>query len=111
MNKALGCTARMFERDNQLLWKRLLAFATIYLVWGLLEQSSTATDHNPPDTSGVTLRRLNDGRKFQIVKVFYDPAVLEHRLSERGSRGWVRSAGNFFLYGCVQPNRGRRIEK
>ena len=76
---------------------------TAFFIDSLLEQSSTATDHDPPGTSGVALRRLNDGRKFQIVKVFYEPAVLEHRLSERGWRGWVRSAGKFFLYGCVQP--------
>lgn len=69
----------------------------------LLEQSSTARDHDPPGASGVVLRRLNDGREFRIVKVFYEPAVLEQRLLERGWRGWVRSAGRFFLYGSMQP--------
>lgn len=75
---------------------------SVLFIDSLFEQSSTARDHSAPDTSGVVRRRLNDGREFQIVKVFYDPAQLEHRLLACGWRGWVRSAGKFFLYGLMQ---------
>jgi 2-polyprenyl-3-methyl-5-hydroxy-6-metoxy-1,4-benzoquinol methylase len=73
----------------------------VFFVDSLLEQSSTALDHGPLDQSGVVRRRLNDGREFEIVKVFYDPAVLEHRLLERGWKGSVRSTGTFFLHGSM----------
>jgi demethylmenaquinone methyltransferase/2-methoxy-6-polyprenyl-1,4-benzoquinol methylase len=72
-----------------------------FFVDSLLEPTSTARDHAPLGESGVVRRRLNDGREFEIVKVFYEPAALEHRLSEQGWRGWVRSTGKFFLYGSV----------
>jgi SAM-dependent methyltransferase len=73
----------------------------VFFVDSLLEQSSTALDHGPLDQSGVVRRRLNDGREFEIVKVFYDPAVLEQRLLERGWKGSVRSTGTFFLHGSM----------
>lgn len=47
-------------------------------------------------------RRLNDGRHFRVVKVSYEPAALESRLQALGWRGYVRSPGEFFVYGCVE---------
>jgi demethylmenaquinone methyltransferase/2-methoxy-6-polyprenyl-1,4-benzoquinol methylase len=55
----------------------------------------------------VVRRKLNDGREFDIVKVFYDPTELERRLRELGWHGWVRSTDKYFLYGCVVPTRLR----
>jgi demethylmenaquinone methyltransferase/2-methoxy-6-polyprenyl-1,4-benzoquinol methylase len=75
----------------------------VFFVDSLLEQASTARDHDRLDESGTVKRRLNDGREFEIVKVFYDPAVLERRLTETGWQGWVRSTGTFFLYGSLTP--------
>jgi SAM-dependent methyltransferase len=75
----------------------------VFFVDSLLEQSSTAQDHDRLDRSGVALRHLNDGREFRIVKMFYEPPDLERRLSELGWRGWVRSTGRFFLYGSLAP--------
>lgn len=67
----------------------------------LFEQASTARDHVGIDKSGFAQRKLNDGREFRIVKVFYDPAILEQRLRKDGWHGRVRSTGKFFLYGCM----------
>jgi SAM-dependent methyltransferase len=77
-----------------------------FFVDSLLEQSSTARDHGLLDQSGVVRRRLNDGREFDIVKVFYDPAALEHRLLQRGWNGSVRTTGTFFLYGLMTVHNG-----
>jgi demethylmenaquinone methyltransferase/2-methoxy-6-polyprenyl-1,4-benzoquinol methylase len=76
---------------------------TAFFIDSLLEPTSTARDHDTPNNSGLVRRRLNDGREFVIVKVFYDPAMLEDRLSKRNWRGWVRSTGKFFLYGLMMP--------
>jgi SAM-dependent methyltransferase len=51
----------------------------------------------------TTLRRLNDGREFRIVKVFYDPADLEARLANMGWRFTVRTTENHLLYGFGEP--------
>lgn len=74
-----------------------------FFVDSLLEQTSTARDHDQLDQSGIVQRRLNDGRTFRVVKIFYDPAELERQLLAQGWRGRVRSSGRFFVYGSVTP--------
>ncbi len=74
-----------------------------FFVDSLLEQTSSASDHTPPDRSGVARRKLNDGREFEIVKVFYDPMELQQRLTQQGWHGSVRSTETFFLYGSISP--------
>jgi 2-polyprenyl-3-methyl-5-hydroxy-6-metoxy-1,4-benzoquinol methylase len=73
----------------------------VFFVDSLLEQSSTACDHQALNRSGFATRRLNNGREFRIVKMFYEPADLERRLTGLGWSGWVRSSGTFFLYGSL----------
>jgi SAM-dependent methyltransferase len=51
------------------------------------------------------LRRLNDGREFRIVKIFYDPSGLEARLADMGWRFSVRRTENHLLYGFGEPHR------
>ena len=75
----------------------------VFFVDSLLEQTSTARDHHPLDESGIVQRRLNDGRAFRLVKVFYEPESLNDQLLKAGWQGWVRSSGRFFLYGLIEP--------
>jgi 2-polyprenyl-3-methyl-5-hydroxy-6-metoxy-1,4-benzoquinol methylase len=72
-----------------------------FFIDSLLEQTSSARDHGPVDQSGVAHRKLNDGREFDVVKVFYQPDELERRLHAMGWRGWVRSTEKFFFYGLM----------
>lgn len=44
-------------------------------------------------------RRLTDGREFDIVKVFWDPAELQSRLRLLGWSVAVRRVGETFLFG------------
>jgi len=61
---------------------------------------STARDHVLPEEDDVvSVRKLNDGRQFHIVKVFYDPADLQSRLDAMGWRAAVSETAEFFLYG------------
>ena len=53
----------------------------------------------------TTLRRLNDGREFRIVKVFYDPVELEARLAGMGWRISVRTTEKHLLYGFGEYSR------
>jgi demethylmenaquinone methyltransferase/2-methoxy-6-polyprenyl-1,4-benzoquinol methylase len=86
-------------------WERVRTFlkpdGRIFFVDSLLEQTHAAIDHGPLDRSGVVRRRLNDGREFEIVKVFHEPADLERRLHDLGWRGHVHSSGRFFLHGSM----------
>jgi SAM-dependent methyltransferase len=49
------------------------------------------------------LRRLNDGREFRIVKIFYDPVELQARLADLGWRFSVRTTKDHLLYGFGAP--------
>jgi SAM-dependent methyltransferase len=71
-----------------------------FFIDSLFTQESTAKDQEI-DHRGTATRTLNDGREFEIVKEFYDPPELEQNLMNRGWKGYVRPAENFFLYGCV----------
>jgi SAM-dependent methyltransferase len=51
----------------------------------------------------TTTRRLNDGREFRIVKIFYDPDVLAAWLADMGWRFSVRRTENHLLYGFGEP--------
>lgn len=73
----------------------------VFFVDSLLTQDSTAKNHAAIDTSGSVTRKLNDGREYEIVKVFHDPAQLESNLIEQGWQGHVHSTGRFFLYGSM----------
>ena len=51
---------------------------------------------------GRAVRRLDDGREFTIVKVFYRPDVLATALGEAGFEGAeVTTTGRFFLLGTA----------
>ena len=57
-------------------------------------------DHRLPEPEATVLRRrLNDGREFQIYKVFYDPADLTERLSKLGWQFDILHTDHYFLYG------------
>ena len=95
--------ASRFDTFWQTVRKALKPGGVAFFVDSLFDQTSTATDHDRLDQSGIVKRKLNDGRTFRIVKVFYEPACLEHQLQTQGWRGRVRSSGEFFVYGTVAP--------
>jgi demethylmenaquinone methyltransferase/2-methoxy-6-polyprenyl-1,4-benzoquinol methylase len=68
----------------------------------LPDEQSGAADH-PSPADGRSLRRLNDGREFTIVKVFHTPAELERALGAAGFRdAAVTTTGRFFLTGSAR---------
>lgn len=72
---------------------------TFAFIDSLLDPQSGAAD-NPDPEADVAVRRLEDGREFTIVKVYREPAELEHALRDAGFRGGtVTTTGRFFLLG------------
>jgi demethylmenaquinone methyltransferase/2-methoxy-6-polyprenyl-1,4-benzoquinol methylase len=92
-----------FEAFWTLVRRALRPGGGVFFVDSLAEQGATARDQAPLDDSGLARRRLNDGREFDIVKVYYDPVSLERRLRTLGWTGWIRASGKHFLYGAVAP--------
>jgi demethylmenaquinone methyltransferase/2-methoxy-6-polyprenyl-1,4-benzoquinol methylase len=48
----------------------------------------------------VSVRKLDDGREFTIIKVYYEPSELENALADAGfSEARVETTSRFFLLG------------
>ena len=65
----------------------------------LADDASGASDH-PTPVDDLAVRRLDDGREFTIVKVFYQPDELRAALDAAGfTYVEVTTTGRFFLLG------------
>jgi SAM-dependent methyltransferase len=65
----------------------------------LADAASGAADH-PAPADDRSIRRLDDGREFTIVKVYYEPARLSSALKAAGFDDVdVSTTGRFFLLG------------
>jgi len=73
-----------------------------YLIDSAFDPTSTAKDHVlPGPDAGVVTRKLNDGREFRIVKLFYRPEELTTKLSKLGWRAEIRQTEHYFIHGQV----------
>jgi SAM-dependent methyltransferase len=71
---------------------------------------SKARDHTlPPEGSPIEQRRLNDGREFEIVKRYYEPAVLAGQLAQLGWECELNTTGEFFIYGTAMRAGGSHV--
>ncbi|HEX6003818.1 MAG TPA: class I SAM-dependent methyltransferase [Burkholderiales bacterium] len=71
-----------------------------YVVDSALQPTSTARDHSVLDVqSALVTRKLNDGRQFRIVKVFYEPEVLNERLAGLGFDARLACTPRYFIHG------------
>jgi demethylmenaquinone methyltransferase/2-methoxy-6-polyprenyl-1,4-benzoquinol methylase len=75
---------------------------TFAFIDSLLDPQSSAADH-PTPADDVSVRRLDDGREFTIVKVYYEPGELEAALARAGFEdAQVTTTGRFFLTGVAR---------
>lgn len=75
---------------------------TFAFIDSLLDPQSSAADH-PAPADDRSVRRLDDGREFTIVKVYYEPGELETALARAGFEGArVTTTGRFFLTGVAR---------
>jgi demethylmenaquinone methyltransferase/2-methoxy-6-polyprenyl-1,4-benzoquinol methylase len=72
----------------------------VYLIDSAFDPTSTAKDHVLPGREhGIVTRKLNDGREFRIVKVFYQPAALAAKLEPLGWEAELAQTPHYFIYG------------
>ena len=75
-----------------------------YLIDSAFDPTSTAKDHAVPTRdAGIVTRRLNDGREFRIVKLFYEPATLDAKLARVDFASRIRQTARYFIYGEARP--------
>ena len=75
-----------------------------YLIDSAFDPTSTAKDHPLPGRdAGVVTRKLNNGREFRIVKIFWEPQALASRLGALGWSAELTRTTNYFVHGEVAP--------
>jgi demethylmenaquinone methyltransferase/2-methoxy-6-polyprenyl-1,4-benzoquinol methylase len=78
----------------------------VFFVDSRYSPSSTAVNHRLGKTDDTTVkRRLNNGRKFVIYKIFYKSSELASQLEKLGWRADIRETDNYFLYGEANQSR------
>jgi len=74
-----------------------------YIIDSAHEPTSTARDHAVPSReSGVVQRRLDDGREFQVVKVFWEPDTLAAQLAPLGWQCTFARTPRYFVHGTAR---------
>ena len=74
----------------------------VYLIDSAFDPTSTAKDHVLPGReAGIVTRKLNDGREFRIVKVFYEAAALAAKLGLLGWKSRLAQTPRYFISGEV----------
>ena len=82
-----------------------------YVVDSAHDPTSTATNHPTPDRhAGIATRKLDDGREFRIVKVFWEPDRLASQLARCGFEPRIAATPRYFIYGIATLKGGARDE-
>jgi demethylmenaquinone methyltransferase/2-methoxy-6-polyprenyl-1,4-benzoquinol methylase len=89
-----------FEAFWTMVRRALRPSGTVFFVDSLAAPDATARDQHI-ESDGIVERRLNDGRTFRIVKIFYEPSGLSARFAELGWAAAVKATLNFFVYGTA----------
>ena len=98
------------EEKFELFWNFVNAVlkptGSVFFVDSRYDITSTAKDHHLEGLESTSIkRRLNDGREFRIVKIFYESKILSHKLSEIGWEIQINETQNYFIYGSGQINK------
>jgi ubiquinone/menaquinone biosynthesis C-methylase UbiE len=81
----------------------------VFFIDSQYETTSTAKNHQLKEKDSISVtRRLNNGREYQIVKVFYEPQVLSQHLHQLGWNCTVEKTPNYFIYGLGGNQRYKR---
>jgi demethylmenaquinone methyltransferase/2-methoxy-6-polyprenyl-1,4-benzoquinol methylase len=82
----------------------LMPGGAAFLIDSAFDRTSTAKDHVlERRDAGVVARKLNDGREFRIVKIFYEPHELAAKLAGLGWTSSLQQTARYFIHGEANP--------
>jgi SAM-dependent methyltransferase len=88
----------------QMLRSALKPDGRVFFVDSLFDRTSPAINHAELHQQGYAERKLNDGRVYQVVKIFHEPVQLEKSLQNLGWSGQIHATANHFIYGSICPS-------
>jgi demethylmenaquinone methyltransferase/2-methoxy-6-polyprenyl-1,4-benzoquinol methylase len=70
-----------------------------FIIDSRFEPTSTAKNHILDKNGNICInRKLNDGREFNILKIFYQPEQLQEHLLQVGFQADVKVTDKYFIY-------------
>jgi len=79
--------------------RSIRAGGRLFVLDSLFDPTSTATNHALGEKEqNWQVRKLDDGREFRVVKVFYEPAELEQKLERSGFDVSAGKSGRYFIH-------------
>ena len=94
-----------FERFWATVRQAIASGGHAYVIDNAFDPTSTARDHPTPDPrSGIATRKLNDGKRYRIVKLFHDPDALNVHLAALGFDANIERTprAGYFIHGSVR---------
>jgi len=92
--------APLFESFWQMVARAIKPGGRVFFIDSRYDPTSTATNQQlGTPQSKTSIRRLNDGQEFKIIKIFYESDQLSKRLSQLGWRTRIHETAHYFLYG------------
>jgi 2-polyprenyl-3-methyl-5-hydroxy-6-metoxy-1,4-benzoquinol methylase len=80
-------------------YNSVLPGGKVMIIDSYFEMTSSAKDHPLQGRNEIyQKRKLNDEREFQIFKIYYQPDVLLHKLTQAGFQAEVRLTDTYFIY-------------
>lgn len=71
----------------------------VIIIDSYFEITSSAKDHPLQNKNEIyQKRKLNDSREFQIFKIYYQPDVLLHKLTQAGFQAEASLTDTYFIY-------------
>jgi SAM-dependent methyltransferase len=78
----------------------------VFFVDSRPEETSTAVDHaSAQHGAPLVERRVKDGRRFHVYKIFYEALALTEQLRALGWRFDVRESSRYFIHGAGERER------
>jgi SAM-dependent methyltransferase len=93
-----------FEPFWQMVKGTLKPNGKVFFVDNLFTQESAARNHAPLNRQGYSERKLNDGRTYRVIKIFYEATELQELLQSLGWLGLVHQTENYFLHGLFHSS-------
>ncbi len=80
-------------------YNSVLPDGKVTIIDSYFEITSSAKDHPLQDKNEIyQQRKLNNGREFQIFKIYYQPDVLLNKLTQAGFQAEVGLTDTYFIY-------------
>jgi hypothetical protein len=65
------------------------------------DRPEVPAEHRPGTPAPIVERRLRDGTVHKVVKIFYDPVELSHKLAELGWSAAIELTDEGFIVGVA----------